>query len=93
MRPAKLHELTLPTKYQLWRRLVHGTPLAQVIGPDRLCKLLTTKQAIELVDLKGNTLCNVLNESKINEVLQSLYCQPWQACWPQWAYQVAKRLS
>lgn len=83
MRPARLHELTLPTKYALWRRYIHGTDLQTQIGPETFTDLLNQNQAIELVNQKGTILCKVLNESKIQATLKELYLRPYQSFWPQ----------
>lgn len=83
MRPARLHELTLPTRYALWRKYIHGTELQNRIGPETFTDLLNQKQAIELVDQKGVTLCKVLNESKIQATLNELSLRPYQSFWPQ----------
>ena len=83
IRPARLHELTLPTKYALWRKYIHSTGLQNKIGPEAFINLLTHRQAVELVDQKGTILCKTLNESKIQATLNELSLRPYQSFWPQ----------
>lgn len=93
MRPARLHELTLPTRYALWRRYIHGTDLQNKIGPQNFTDLLNQKQAIELVDQKGVTLCKVLNESKIQATLKELYSRPYQSFYSVLVSKLVKQLG
>lgn len=82
IRPARLHELTLPTRYALWRRYIHGTDLQNRIGPEAFTDLLNQNQAIELVNQKGTILCKTLNEKLIQETIQTIYLRPYQSFWP-----------
>ena len=83
IRPARLHELTLPTRYAVWRRYIHDTDLQNRIGPETFTDLLNQKQAIELVNQKGIILCKTLNEKLIQETIQTIYLRPYQSFWPQ----------
>lgn len=76
IRPAKLHELTLPSKYAIWRRYIHGTDLQTRIGPERFIQFLTQRGAIELVSWKGAVKCKTLNETLIKQALEDLYNEP-----------------
>lgn len=76
MRPAKLHELRLPSKYALWRRYIHGTDLQTRIGPERFTQTLTQRGAIELVSWKGSIKCKTLNEALIKQALDDLSNEP-----------------
>lgn len=76
MRPAKLHELRLPSKYALWRRYIHGTDLQTRIGPERFTQTLTQRGAIELVSWKGVVKCKTLNETLIKQALDDLSNEP-----------------
>ena len=76
MRPAKLHELRLPSKYALWRRYIHGTELQNQIGPERFTQTLTQRGAIELVSWKGAVKCKTLNETLIKQALEDLSQEP-----------------
>lgn len=76
MRPAKLHELRLPSKYALWRKYVWGTELQNRIGPERFTQTLTQRGAIELVSWKGAVKCKTLNETLIKQALDDLSQEP-----------------
>lgn len=76
MRPAKLHELRLPSKYALWHRYIHGTDLQTWIGPERFTQTLTQRGAIELVSWKGAVKCKTLNETLIKQALEDLSNEP-----------------
>ena len=93
MRPARLHELTLPTRYALWRRYIHGTDLQNKIGPETLTDLLNQKQAIELVNQKGTILCKTLDESKIQATLKELYSKPYQSFYSVLVSKLVKQLD
>lgn len=82
-RKAKLHELILPTKYQLWHKYVWNTKLDRIIGVDQFADLLNKRQAIEFVDQKGFILCKTLNESKIQDFLAEVCLEPYKLWW-QW---------
>lgn len=79
MRKAKLHELTLPTRYKLWRAYLYGTDLQNKIGPQAFTDLLNQKQAIELVNQKGTILCKTLNETLINQAIKEISSRPYQS--------------
>lgn len=79
MRDAKLHELLLPTRYGLWFRYIHGTGLETKIGPDAFTKYLETRQAIEFVNLKGDTRCKIINENQFQNCLLDLSREPLQS--------------
>lgn len=83
MRRARLHELTLPTKYAIWRKYILNTDLQTQIGPEAFTDLLNQNQAIELVNQKGTILCKTLNEKLIQETIQTIYLRPYQSFWPQ----------
>ena len=93
MRPAKLHELRLPSKYALWRRYIHGTDLQTRIGPERFTQLLTSRHAIELVSWKGAVKCKTLNEKLIHEVIESIHSRPYQSVWSLYFHKLVKRLA
>ena len=93
MRPAKLHELRLPSKYALWRRYIHGTDLQTRIGPERFTQTLTQRGAIELVSWKGAVKCKTLNETLIKQVLNELYSRPYQSFWSVLVSKLVKRLA
>ena len=76
MRPAKVHELRLPSKYALWRKYVWGTELQNRIGPERFTQTLTQRGAIELVSWKGAVKCKTLNETLIKQALDDLSNEP-----------------
>lgn len=89
MRPAKLHELTLPTKFGLWFKYIYNTELASTIGIERFTELLLKRQAIELVDQKGITLCKTLDATKIKEAISELYLNPYPSFWD-WLSRLAR---
>lgn len=93
MRPAKLHELRLPTKYALWRKYIYDTELATQIGVERFIQLLTSKQAIELVQTKGLIKCKTLSEQKIQETIKELYSKPFQSFFAVYFSKAAKLLK
>lgn len=92
MRPAKLHELTLPTRYAVWRKYIHGTELQTQIGPETFTDLLNKNQAIELVNQKGIILCKTLNETLIQQTLKELFSRPYQSVWSLYLLKLVKRL-
>jgi len=92
MRPAKLHELMLPSQYALWRRYIYGTDLQTQIGPERFTKLLNQNQAIELVQKNGAIKCKVLNETLINQILTQLSEEPLRSWLSVAFYKLAKQL-
>jgi hypothetical protein len=77
MRPAGLHELALPSQYALWYRYTNNTALQTRIGPIAFTNLLNQRGAIELLNLKGYTVCKTLNKNQIHETLLDLYSQPF----------------
>ena len=91
MRPAKLHELNLPTRYAVWRKYIHGTDLQTQIGPETFTDLLNHKQAIELVNQKGTILCKTLNESLIQQALEELFSRPYQSALSVWFFRLVRR--
>jgi len=93
MRPARLHELNLPTRYAVWRKYIHGTDLQTQIGPETFTDLLNHKQAIELVNQKGTILCKTLNETLIQQTLQELYSRPYQSVWSLYFRKLVRRLT
>ncbi len=93
MRPARLHELNLPTRYAVWRKYIHGTDLQTQIGPETFTDLLNHKQAIELVNQKGTILCKTLNASLIQTVLEELYSRPYQSVWSLYFRKLVRRLT
>ena len=93
MRPAKLHELTLPTRYAVWRKYIHGTDLQTQIGTETFTDLLNQKQAIELVNQKGIILCKTLNETLIQQTLKELFSRPYQSVWSLYLLKLVKRLT
>lgn len=93
MRKAKLHELTLPSKYALWRRYIHGTDLQTRIGPERFTQLLNQWQAIELVQTNGAIKCKTLNETLIKQAIESIYSRPYQSFWSVLYSKLVKRLA
>ena len=90
MRKAKLHELTLPTRYKLWRSYLYGTELQNRIGPEAFADLLTQSQAIELVNQKGTILCKTLNKTLIEKTIEDLNSKPWEYFAPLSFYKVAR---
>lgn len=90
MRPAKLHELGLPSKYMVWRKYIHGTKLQSFIGPERFTSLLETRRAVEFVDWKGFTKCKVLNEKIIQEVIEELNLKPYSGLFSGYASRLAQ---
>lgn len=90
MRPAKLHELYLPSRYLLWRKYIFDTKLQNFIGPERFTSLLETRQAIELVEWKGFTKCKVLNEKLIQEVIEELNLKPYSGFFAGYASRLAQ---
>lgn len=93
MRSARLHELTLPTRYAVWRKYIHGTELQTQIGPEAFADLLNQKQAIELVNQKGIILCKTLNETLIQQTLKELFSRPYQSVWSLYLLKLVKRLT
>lgn len=93
IRPAKLHELTLPTRYAVWRKYILNTDLQTQIGPEAFTDLLNQNQAIELVNQKGTILCKVLNESKIQATLKELYSRPYPSALLDYRYKLVKLVN
>jgi len=93
MRPAKLHELCLPTQYEVWRRYVEGTDLQHRIGPAKFAELLNQRQAIELVQTKGYIKCKIKSETKIQAALTELYSRPYQSLFWASVSKLAKRIN
>ena len=91
MRPAKLHELRLPSKYALWRKYIWGTELQNRIGPERFTQFLTQRGAIELVSWKGAVKCKTLNEALIKTILIELSNAPFKSWFSVLFYRLVKR--
>ena len=76
MRPAELHELTLPSPTALWFKHVYNTPLASFLSQDKMIELLVINGSIELLSTNLGVICKTLNEELIESSL--LLLQPWQ---------------
>lgn len=93
MKLAKLHEYSLPSLYKFWYLNTRNTQLAKYSSPESFADYLKSKQAIELVSMKGFILCKVTNKTLLKILLKKLHNEPWSLLPHSFFYRLVRLLG